>query len=42
MDAAFEVDEPGVHGDPSLKVVSNSDRGLISNEQEGKVRWVKR
>jgi len=28
MDAAFEVGGAGVHGDPSLKVVSNSDRGF--------------
>ncbi len=28
MDAAFEVDEPGVPADPKLRVVSNSDRGF--------------
>jgi len=32
MDAAFEVGGAGVHGDPSLKVVSNSDRGLNAKE----------
>ena len=29
MDAAFEVDEPGVHADPSLRVVEDSDREWV-------------
>jgi len=32
MDAAFEVDGAGAHGDPSLRVVKKADRGLNAKD----------